>query len=130
MEVNYLNNKNFSNSNNNNSTDLDKNEVITDTNSFTAYDFAYNKEMRARLRSIMIYSVLFSFFFMSPVALSGIFFGIKAKKEISSENYPEANKLLTKADYSNLIAFIFGVICYLTLMLIFSLMFISCYTDS
>lgn len=129
MTVNYLD-KNFLNSNNNNSLiHPNQNDIFGDTNSFTAYDCAYNKEMRARLRSIMIFSILFTIFFFSPLALSGFYFSLKAKKEINTENYPEANKFLTKAEYANLIALIFGVISYLTLILIFSLMFYSCFTD-
>ena len=129
MTVNYLD-KNLFNSNNNNSLiHSNQNDIFGDTSSFTAYDFAYNKEMRARLRSILIFSILFTIFFLSPFAFSGFYFSLKAKKEIDTENYPEANKFLTKAEYSNLIALIFGVICYFTLILIFSLMFYSCFTD-
>lgn len=124
MSVTYLDKNNLNN--NNNSAQSNQNDIIADTSSFTAYDYAYNKEMRARLRSILIYSILFNFFFTPTVALCGLYFGIKAKKEITAENYPEANKFLTKADYSNLIAFIFGITIYLTTIIILAILYYFC----
>ncbi|CAF0793883.1 unnamed protein product [Brachionus calyciflorus] len=96
-------------------------EVLDKRKTFIAYDIAYHKEMKARLRNILIYSILFSVVLLSPVGLMGFYFGLRARMELGNEQYPEANKYLTKADYSNLIAFISSAIFLWTVIIIGSL---------
>lgn len=113
------------NKNNNNSITADMTLDFNDTISYAQFDVAYYKELKTRLRSALVYSILFTSFFFSPFSLVGLWYGLKAKKEILIEDYVKANKFLTKADYANIIGLVVGSVIYLTLILVLSLFILN-----
>lgn len=113
------------NLNNNNSLSADLTNDFNDITSYAAFDHNYQKEIKTKLRSTLVYSILFSTFFCSPIGFVGLYFGLMAKKEISNDNYSKANKLITKADYANLMALIIGSVIFFTYFIVSILLMIN-----
>ena len=79
----------------------------------------YLTELKKRHRDILTLSILLTVtFIMSPLALTSIFYGIKADKEIKEANYSTANKYMNRAQFMNLAALIIGVLFLLCLILL------------
>ena len=79
----------------------------------------YLTELKKRHRDILTLSILLTVtFIMSPLALTSIFYGVKADKEIKDANYSIANKYMDRAQFMNLAALIIGVLFLLCLILL------------
>lgn len=76
--------------------------------------------LEQRKREILTYSVLLAFMFGSPIALVGLYFGLKANNQIKENNgsHQDAEKSLRKAHFINLAAFIINTLLFLTYLVI------------
>lgn len=84
------------------------------SSSLSINDALLIKELRLRLRNILTYSCLILVFFLSPVVLISLFYGVRAKRELNKHNYVLVHNHLTRAHYLNLMAFVVGSIIYAT----------------